>query len=75
MPPPPPFFGFDIHLGQLVIAEGEYSPTLNTVTINEEFNHELAPPIKLVGVAAELFIAPTCASRTIFFPLNVLATV
>jgi hypothetical protein len=56
IPPPPPFFGFDIHLGQLVIAEGEYSPTLNTVTINEEFNHELAPPIKLVGVAAELFI-------------------
>jgi hypothetical protein len=56
---PPPIsttYGFDIHLGQLTIAEGEYNPTLNTVTIYEVDNHELASPIKLVGVAAEVFI-------------------
>jgi Chaperone of endosialidase len=56
MPPPPPSFGFDIHLGHLVLAEGDYSPTLNTVTISEVFNHELAHPIQLVGVTAESFI-------------------
>jgi hypothetical protein len=57
MPPPPPsYYGFDIHLGQLVIAAGQYNPTLNAVTISEEFNHELAHPIKLVGLAAEDFI-------------------
>jgi hypothetical protein len=56
MPPPPSLFGFDIHLGQLVLAEGDYSPTLNTVTISEVFNHDLAHPIQLVGATAELFI-------------------
>jgi len=49
-------YGFDIHLGNFVIAEGTYNPTCDTVTICEEFNHELAHPIKLVGIAAELFI-------------------
>jgi hypothetical protein len=58
MPPPPPSnLGFDIHLGNFVLAEGQYNPTLNTVTIFEEFNHELAHPIQLVGVTAEAFIA------------------
>jgi hypothetical protein len=54
MPPPPPTsFGFDIHLGPLVLAEGEYNPTQNNVTIYEVFNHDLTHPIQLVGVAAE----------------------
>jgi hypothetical protein len=58
MPPPPPSsLGFDIHLGNFVLAEGQFNPTLNTVTISEEFNHELAHPIQLVGVTAEAFIA------------------
>lgn len=57
MPPPPSnTYGFDIHIGKLGIAEGEYNPTLDTVTIYELGNHELAHPINLVGVAAEEFI-------------------
>jgi hypothetical protein len=58
MPPPPTptSFGFDIHLGPLVLAEGDYNPTQNNVTIYEVFNHDLTHPIQLVGVAAESFI-------------------
>ena len=39
-----------------MLAEGDYNPTQNNVTIYEVLNHDLTHPIQLVGVAAESFI-------------------